>query len=102
MRYVLTGRVVTVDEDWTVLEHGAVYIADDRIAHVLDAAKPAPGDFAEAPAHRDARHDLPGPDRAPQPPELQRAAALAARAMRTGTAGSGRSCPTTASGSAAR
>ena len=80
MRYALTGRVVTVDEAWTVLEHGAVYIADDRIVRVLDAAEPAPDGFADAAADRDPGHDLPGPDRAPQPPELQRAAALAAGA----------------------
>ena len=49
MRYALTGRVVTIDQDWTVLEHGAVYIADDRIVHVLPAAEPAPDDFADAP-----------------------------------------------------
>jgi hypothetical protein len=49
MRYALTGRVVTIDKDWTVLEHGAVYIAGDRIARVLPAAEPAPDDFADAP-----------------------------------------------------
>src|SRR3954449_13173623 len=49
MRYALTGRVVTVDEDWTVLEHGAVYIADDRIVRVLDAAEPIPADLVDVP-----------------------------------------------------
>ena len=49
MRYALTGRVVTVDEGWTVLEHGAVYIADDRIVRVLDASAPVPDELADVP-----------------------------------------------------
>lgn len=48
-RYVLTGRVVTVDDDWTVHDHGAVYVADDRIVRVQDAAAGPPDGFAGAP-----------------------------------------------------
>ena len=48
-RYVLTGRVVTVDDDWTVLQRGAVYVADDRLVRVQDASVAAPDGFADAP-----------------------------------------------------
>jgi len=48
-RYVLTGRVVAVDEDWTVHDHGAIYVADDRIVGVQDAGAGAPAGFAGAP-----------------------------------------------------
>jgi 5-methylthioadenosine/S-adenosylhomocysteine deaminase len=43
-RYVLTGRIVTVDLAWTVHDSGALYIADDRIVRIQDdAAAPPPG-----------------------------------------------------------
>ena len=48
-RYVLTGRIVTVDDHWTVHQHGAVYVADDRIVHVADAEADPPDGFDEAP-----------------------------------------------------
>ena len=48
-RYVLTGRVVTVDDDWTVFDRGAVYVADDRLVRVQDASVAAPDGFAGAP-----------------------------------------------------
>ena len=48
-RYVLTGRIVTVDPAWTVHASGALYIADDRIVRVQDAAAAPPADFGGAP-----------------------------------------------------
>ena len=48
-RYVLTGRIVTVDPAWTVHASGALYIADDRIVRVQDAAAAPPPDFDGAP-----------------------------------------------------
>ena len=48
-RYVLTGRVVTVDDAWTVHAHGALYIADDRIVRVQDADADPPDGFDDAP-----------------------------------------------------
>ena len=48
-RYVLTGRIVTVDDAWTVHASGALYIADDRIVRVQDAAAAPPPEFDGAP-----------------------------------------------------
>ena len=48
-RYVLTGRIVTVDDAWTVHAEGAVYVADDRIVRVADADGDPPAGFDDAP-----------------------------------------------------
>ena len=48
-RYVLTGRVVTVDDAWTVRDKGAIYVADDRIVSVADADDTPPAGFEAAP-----------------------------------------------------
>lgn len=48
-RYVLTGRIVTVDHNWTVHDRGAVYVADDRIVGVQDLATDPPDGFVGAP-----------------------------------------------------
>jgi imidazolonepropionase-like amidohydrolase len=48
MRYVLKGRVVTMDGAFTVLPTGAVYIDDQSITAVQDSAAPPPPNFAGA------------------------------------------------------
>jgi hypothetical protein len=48
-RYALTGRVVTVDGDWTVFDRGAVYVSDDKLVRVQDASADPPDGFAAAP-----------------------------------------------------
>ena len=48
-RYALTGRVVTVDDDWTVFDRGAVYVSDDKLVRVQDASVDPPDGFAAAP-----------------------------------------------------
>ena len=58
-RYVLTGRIVTVDPAWTVHASGALYIADDRIVRVQDEAAAPPPDFGGAPRIATRGHDLP-------------------------------------------
>ena len=40
-RYVLDGRVVTMNGDFDVLKHGRIYIAAGQIEAVKDAAKAA-------------------------------------------------------------
>ena len=45
-RYALTGRVVTVDDDWTVFDRGAVYVSDDKLVRVQDASVDPPDGFA--------------------------------------------------------
>ncbi|MFF5718858.1 hypothetical protein [Streptomyces buecherae] len=50
MALVLTGTVVTFDEDHRVLDPGVVYVGDDgRLAAVRSAAQDAPAGFASAP-----------------------------------------------------
>src|SRR5215467_12703589 len=48
MKFILTGRVVTMDAARTVLPSGAVYIDGNTINSVSDAAKPAPAGFEAA------------------------------------------------------
>jgi 5-methylthioadenosine/S-adenosylhomocysteine deaminase len=46
---VLLGRIVTFDDDSTVIEDGALYIgADERIAAVQERGAPAPAGFEDA------------------------------------------------------
>jgi len=46
---VLLGRIVTFDDDSTVIDDGALYIgADERIAAVQERSAPAPAGFADA------------------------------------------------------
>ena len=48
-RFVLEGRVVTMDGALTVLDHGRVYVNAGDISKVLPASDPVPADFAGAP-----------------------------------------------------
>ena len=44
-RYALLGRIVTMDAQFSVIEHGAIYIQDSRIAAVQAANAPPPQGF---------------------------------------------------------
>ncbi len=48
-RWVLDGRIVTMDEDAAVVPDGRVYIDGGLISAVQDAALPAPDGFEQAP-----------------------------------------------------
>lgn len=48
MKYILTGRVVTMDTARAVLPSGAVYVDGNTIRLVADAAKPPPDGFDAA------------------------------------------------------
>jgi hypothetical protein len=48
MKYVLKGRVATMDGASTVLQSGAVYVDSQNIVAVQDSAAPAPPGFAGA------------------------------------------------------
>jgi cytosine/adenosine deaminase-related metal-dependent hydrolase len=48
MKYVLKGRVATMDAAFTVLPRGAVYIDGPSIIAVQDGAAPPPAGFADA------------------------------------------------------
>lgn len=48
MKYILTGRVVTMDAARTVIPKGAVYIDGNTIKAVADSTKPAPAGFENA------------------------------------------------------
>jgi amidohydrolase family protein len=48
MKYVLKGRVATMDAAFKVFEAGAVYIDGQSITAVQDSAAPAPPGFADA------------------------------------------------------
>jgi 5-methylthioadenosine/S-adenosylhomocysteine deaminase len=48
MRYILTGRVVTMDAARTILPNGAVYVDGNTISSVCDSAAPAPAGFEAA------------------------------------------------------
>jgi 5-methylthioadenosine/S-adenosylhomocysteine deaminase len=46
MKYVLKGRVVTMDAASTVLQAGAVYIDGQNVIAAQDSAAPPPPGFA--------------------------------------------------------
>ncbi len=48
MKYVLKGRVVTMDSARTVISNGAVYVDGNTITAVQDAGKPPPAGFTGA------------------------------------------------------
>src|SRR5690349_19869939 len=48
MKFILIGRVVTMDAARTVLASGAVYIDGNTIKFVADASKPVPAGFETA------------------------------------------------------
>src|SRR5687768_8760567 len=48
-RYILEGRVVTMNENFDVLEQGRVYIDAGRIKAVLRSDDPAPEGMGNAP-----------------------------------------------------
>ena len=48
MKYVLKGRVATMDAAFKVFQAGAVYIDGQGITAVQDNAAPAPPGFADA------------------------------------------------------
>ena len=48
MKYILTGRVVTMDPARTVLPNGAVYVDGNMINSVADSARPVPAGFETA------------------------------------------------------
>src|SRR4029079_16617216 len=48
MKYILKGRVATMDAAFTVLRAGALYIDGPTIAAVQDAAAPPAPGFADA------------------------------------------------------
>ena len=76
-KLALTGQVVTMDDTFRTLDRGTVYIDLGGIVAVQDAAQPPPAGFEAHERGRRRRDDLPGPDRAPQPPGLQRAEPVA-------------------------
>src|SRR5579872_2068059 len=45
-KQALRGRIVCMDDAFRVLQDGVIYIQDDRIASVQDAAAPPPAEFA--------------------------------------------------------
>ena len=51
-RYAVEGRVVTMNANFDVLDHGAIYIEGDTITDVRDAGAPPPEGFADAPVIR--------------------------------------------------
>ena len=77
--FALAGRVVTMAPGAQPLTHGVVYVKDDSIVDVRDASAPAaqPPPGFEAVTPIDTKGTIyPGLDRAPQPPELRRPAAV--------------------------
>ena len=60
MKYILKGRVATMDAAFTVLGAGAIYIDGPNIAAVQDAAAPPPPGFADATAVSTAGVIFPG------------------------------------------
>jgi 5-methylthioadenosine/S-adenosylhomocysteine deaminase len=46
-KQVLKGRVATMDQDFTVIEEGAVYLDGGRIAHVRTAGSVPPAPFKD-------------------------------------------------------
>ncbi len=56
----LAGRVVTMDAQATVLEHGVLYARDGVITAVLDEHAPPPDGFADVPVVRTASTICPG------------------------------------------
>jgi cytosine/adenosine deaminase-related metal-dependent hydrolase len=59
-RYVLDGRVVTMDAAFTVHESGRVYVDGNTIAAVQPAAAPAPDGWGDAPVVRTGDTIYPG------------------------------------------
>ena len=79
-KLALAGRVVTMDDAFTVKNDAVVYIDRGAIVAVQDRAQPPPAGFeGVVPVDTGGTH-LPGLDRAAQPPQLQRAAAVGAGA----------------------
>src|SRR5690242_17192133 len=48
MKYILTGRVVTMDAARTVHASGAIYVDGNTISSVSASAQPVPAGFANA------------------------------------------------------
>ena len=48
-KYVLKGRVVTMDAQFSVIKRGALYVADNRIVKAQDESAPPPPGFEAAP-----------------------------------------------------
>ncbi len=48
-RFVLLGRVVTMDASFTVVPRGAIYVRGDKIEAVREAGEPAPDGYQGAP-----------------------------------------------------
>lgn len=46
-RYALEGKIVTMDRDNTVIEHGVIFIEDQRIKAISDGSSPAPPEFRD-------------------------------------------------------
>ena len=97
-KLALGGRVVTMDDAFTVKPDAIVYIDRGGIVAVQDRARAAAAGFEDVTAGQDRRHALPGIDRAAQPPQLQRPAAVEPGAeAASSTAASGPTTRTTAS-----
>jgi hypothetical protein len=59
-RYALEGKVVTMDEDFTVLERGTIFIDGNRIAAVQPTGAEAPSGFSDSPLIRTGGTIYPG------------------------------------------
>ena len=59
-RYVLEGRIVTMDDRFTVLDAGRIYVDGRDIAAVTSAAAPAPDGWDDAPSCAPATRSTPG------------------------------------------
>ena len=75
-KLALAGRVVTMDEAFTIKANGVVYIDQGTIVAVRDRAEPAPDWLRRRRPIEHRGDDLPWLDRTAQPPQLQRATAV--------------------------
>ena len=79
-RYVLDGRIVTMNGRFKVIDRGRIYIDGGVIRAVRSRDAAVPSGFEDARVIATAGNDLSGPHRAAQSPELQRAAVVAGAA----------------------
>ena len=102
-KLALGGRVVTMDDAFTVKSDAVVYIDRGSIVAVQDRAMPRARRLRRGCSTGHRRHAVPRPDRAAQSPQLQRAGAMEPRCQSfLRTAASGLTTPTIASSSAVR
>ncbi len=80
-KLALGGRVVTMDDAFTVKSDAVVYIDRGSIVAVQDRAMPAPAGFDDGCSTGHRGHAVSWLDRTAQSPQLQRAAAMEPRAQ---------------------